>query len=153
MPLISPPRLVYVLYDGHCVTCHTAVRWLLRRRGRECFRFVPLEAVQGSPAVVQIEQALGHPLGDSVLLIANGHVYERSDAVLRMLAALPAPWRYGACLRHFPRAWRDGVYDWVARNRYRWFGTTEPERVCERLDEKTRGLLLAQLPPEVWSSI
>jgi predicted DCC family thiol-disulfide oxidoreductase YuxK len=62
---------------------------------------------------------------DTIVLVAGGHRYERSDAALHIALGLRAPWplAFGAIL--IPRGARDAVYRWIARNRYRWFGRTD----------------------------
>jgi len=57
-----------------------------------------------------------------MVLLQDGRVYERSDAALHIALGLrsPLPLAFAAIL--IPRAWRDALYDWVARNRYGWFG-------------------------------
>lgn len=153
MTLVSPASLFYVLYDGHCATCHTAVRWLLRRRGRERFRFVSLEALRGRPEAEILQRQLGGPLGESIIVLAGDRIYQRSEAVLVLLGALPSPWRCLAWMRWVPRAWRDAVYKWVAANRYRWFGRTEPANVCARLAPAEQALLLNELPQDVSAAL
>lgn len=58
----------------------------------------------------------------SILLWENGKIYERSTAVLRVAGKLRGGWRllYGFII--LPRFLRDGIYHFIARNRYRWFG-------------------------------
>ena len=59
----------------------------------------------------------------TILLVAGGRVYGHSDAVLRALALVKAPWPFiSRIARLIPRGLRDGVYAYVARRRYRWFG-------------------------------
>jgi predicted DCC family thiol-disulfide oxidoreductase YuxK len=55
-------------------------------------------------------------------LIEEGELLVRSDALLRILAQLPGPWRFLAWWRVIPRPVRDWCYDRIARNRYRLFG-------------------------------
>lgn len=59
---------------------------------------------------------------DSVLLIENGRVWQKSTASLRIARRLSGAWPLIYALIIIPRFLRDPVYDWVARNRYRWFG-------------------------------
>jgi predicted DCC family thiol-disulfide oxidoreductase YuxK len=67
----------------------------------------------------------------SIVLIDNGHAYARSTAALRIgrrLQPLTLPllsW-LGVVI---PPPLRDGIYDWIARNRYRWFGQLD---ACRR---------------------
>ena len=65
------------------------------------------------------------PLPDSIVLLDEAGVHTRSDAALRIAAGLRLPWSLAAGLRIVPRALRDRVYDFVARHRYRWFGTRD----------------------------
>lgn len=62
---------------------------------------------------------------DSIVFVTGGVAWQHSDAVLRMLGHLRAPWRWGRVARILPRAFRDWCYRRVARNRYRLFGKTD----------------------------
>ena len=59
---------------------------------------------------------------DSIMLICQGKVLLRSDAVLAIARGLRFPWPLLTVFRIVPRPIRDGAYRIVARNRYRWFG-------------------------------
>ena len=59
---------------------------------------------------------------DSIMLICQGKVLLRSDAVLAIARGLRFPWPFLAVFRIVPRPIRDGAYRIFARNRYRWFG-------------------------------
>ena len=61
---------------------------------------------------------------DSIVLLAGGRSYERSDAALHIALGLRAPWPLAFAAILIPRGARDAVYRWIARNRYRWFGRT-----------------------------
>ena len=59
------------------------------------------------------------------VLIADGRPYVRSDAAIRISRYLSGPWKLLGVVRFIPRPIRDGLYNVVARNRYRWFGRFE----------------------------
>jgi len=59
---------------------------------------------------------------DSIMLICQGKVLLRSDAVLAIARGLRFPWPLLTVFRIVPRPIRDGAYRIFARNRYRWFG-------------------------------
>jgi predicted DCC family thiol-disulfide oxidoreductase YuxK len=61
----------------------------------------------------------------SIVLLANGRRYERSDAVLHVALLMRMPWPLAFAAILVPRGARDAVYRWIARNRYRWFGRRE----------------------------
>lgn len=69
---------------------------------------------------------LGYGADGTFLLIADGHVYTRADAALRVLSLLKLPWPLlGAIARLAPTSWADALYRLIARKRYRWFGHNE----------------------------
>ena len=59
---------------------------------------------------------------DTIFVWDAGRLLDRSEAVLAICRNLRWPWRALVVLRVVPRGFRDRVYDFVARNRYRWFG-------------------------------
>ncbi len=59
---------------------------------------------------------------DSIMLICQGKVLLRSDAVLAIARGLRFPWPLLTVFRIVPRPIRDGAYRIFARNRYRWVG-------------------------------
>jgi predicted DCC family thiol-disulfide oxidoreductase YuxK len=119
------PRVERIFYDGHCGLCHGAVRFIIARdpRGR-LFRYAPLEGATFA-ALVPAERRANLP--DSVAVLTDdGRLLIRSDAFIHILRRLGRV--SGAIIAAIPRAIRDGVYDFIARVRYRIFGR-RPE-VC-----------------------
>jgi predicted DCC family thiol-disulfide oxidoreductase YuxK len=114
-----------LFYDGHCALCHGAVKFVLKRdRTGGAFRFAPL---QGETFRARVAETVRAALPDSVaVLTENGELLTRSDAFLYILARLGGIWKFvGAVMQIVPRFLRDLVYDFVARVRYRVFGTRE----------------------------
>ncbi len=101
------------------------------------FRFASLESAAGRALVAHA--APNTPLPDSIVLLDEQGVHTRSDAVLRILARLGAPWCWLASLRIVPRALRDASYRFIAARRYRWFGRTD---VCPALPAEWRSRFL-----------
>ncbi len=62
---------------------------------------------------------------DTVVLVVGDRLYTRSDAALEILRRLGGVWASLSIFRWVPRPLRNAVYNWVARNRYRWFGQEE----------------------------
>lgn len=133
-----------VLFDGECGFCSANVRFVLRRDRTGSILFAPL---QGKTARGILERAgliaTGAPdaaLPQSVVLRDEaGRVWVKSDAALRIGARLPWPWRWASALRVVPRAWRDAVYDAVARNRRKLRGEGLQ---CEVLPAEWRARIL-----------
>jgi len=59
---------------------------------------------------------------ETVVLVLNGKAYIESDAALLAMAKLGGIYRMANWLRILPRAIRDSIYRYIAKNRFAWFG-------------------------------
>ncbi len=118
------------------------MRFIASNDAQEQFAFLSLQ----SPRARELlgERAVDGREPDSIVLLANGRRYERSDAALHIALGLRAPWPLAFAAILIPRRARDAVYRWIARNRYRWFGRTDacalpPPGLRERFLPETTG--------------
>jgi predicted DCC family thiol-disulfide oxidoreductase YuxK len=109
-----------LLFDGACNLCNRSVQWVLLRDPRGIFRFAPLQSDIGQALLRQ--HGLSTENLDTVVLVDGPRVFLRSDAPLEVARRLGGLWPLLCVFKIVPRALRDGVYNWVARHRYRWFG-------------------------------
>ena len=109
-----------ILFDGVCNLCNGFVQFVIARDPQGRFRFASLQS-KAAAALLNGQMQSG-PLPDSVLLAEDGRIYTRSTAALRVARGLGFPWNLSYGLVMVPKPLRDAVYDWVARNRYAWFG-------------------------------
>ena len=118
-----------VLYDGVCGLCNRLVQFLLKRDKQERLRFASLQSEFA--ARVLSRHGIDPNDLDTVQVVVDyerpeERVFGRSDAVLRAGEELGMPWKVLATVgRIIPRALRDAVYGFVARNRYSVFGKYE----------------------------
>lgn len=124
------PRLEHpvILFDGVCNLCNASVDFVVRRDRRARFRLAPLQ----SPLARELLSARRQTdeVRDSVVLAEpGGRLSYASTAALRIARGLGFPWFLLYPLILVPRPLRDAVYDWIARNRYRWFGRRDTCRV------------------------
>lgn len=121
-----------VLFDGVCVLCDRSVRLLLRIDRKELFKFA---ALQGQTAADLLAR---HPEIDrhnrSIIFVRNygsgqEAIYLRSSAILEILSELGGVWKLALLCKIIPAAFRDMVYDFIASQRYRWFGKQDQCRV------------------------
>ncbi|HEY6236812.1 MAG TPA: DCC1-like thiol-disulfide oxidoreductase family protein [Candidatus Elarobacter sp.] len=112
-----------MLFDGVCNLCNGAVRFIAANDPERNFAFLPLQSPRARQLLGERADDVREP--DSIVLLADGRRYERSDAALRIALGLRAPWPLAFAAILLPRAARDGIYRWIARNRYRWFGRTD----------------------------
>ncbi|MFD1873351.1 thiol-disulfide oxidoreductase DCC family protein [Hymenobacter bucti] len=125
MPTSAPAT---ILFDGVCNLCHGFVQFIIRHDATGQFHFAALQSDVGQALLATHGQPhLAAPAADpdSVVLVEGGHVYTHSTAVLRIAGRLGGIWRAAAVGYLLPRAWRDALYRYVARHRYRWFGRQE----------------------------
>jgi predicted DCC family thiol-disulfide oxidoreductase YuxK len=112
-----------VLFDGKCNLCNGSVKFIIKRDPAAQFHFASLQSETGRKIV---EEHGGNPDDlDTILLLEDGRLFDRSSAALRIAKCLRAPWPLLAVFLLVPAPLRDLVYRFIARNRYRWFGKTE----------------------------
>jgi len=109
-----------ILYDGICNLCNSSVRFILKHDTREKFLFSSLQSDASKKLLLHLNYKIIEM--NSILLVENGQIHEKSDAVLKIASELRFPWKLTASFRVLPRKVRDSIYDFVARNRYGWFG-------------------------------
>lgn len=127
----TEPRGPVIVFDGVCVLCNGWVRFLSHRdRGR--YRFASMQSESGRALL----SAHGLDADDpaSFLLVEENRAWTDTDAIRRVLSGLGGAWRIAVLIGMIPRFLRDPLYRTIARNRYRWFGTT----VCTVPDEAQR---------------
>jgi predicted DCC family thiol-disulfide oxidoreductase YuxK len=112
-----PDRLI--LFDGVCVLCSRWARFVIDRDPAASFRFVAVQEPYGRALAGRLGIDPGFPETNAAMI--GGRAYFKSDAAIEVLSRLPG-WSWIRLGRVVPRGLRNAVYDFVARNRYRWFG-------------------------------
>ena len=112
-----------ILFDGVCNFCNAAINFVLKQDKKGVFRFAPLQSEAGQRLLKQYNLSTAE--FDSFVLIDNGKIYKKSSASLRVMNKLPWYWKEAQLLRIIPTAFRDAIYDFIAKNRYKWFGKKE----------------------------
>ncbi|MEI9946038.1 MAG: thiol-disulfide oxidoreductase DCC family protein [Chitinophagaceae bacterium] len=112
-----------VLFDGVCNLCNSSVQFIIKRDKKKKFLFASLQGKKGQ----EILKRFNLPADDfnSFLLLQNNKVYSRSSGGLRMLKLLGGGWKLLYAFIIVPKFIRDAVYNWIARNRYKWYGKRE----------------------------
>ncbi len=132
-----------IIFDGLCVLCSTGVQWMLKRDPSGVSRFAAIQ--QPIPQALYKHYGLDAQAFDTFMVLADGVPYTKWSGVLAAGRALPAPWRWLATGgRIVPDVLGNPVYDWVQRNRLKWFGS---RTVClmPGADQKARFLDAANL--------
>ena len=115
-----------ILFDGVCNLCNGTVDFLMKRNRKKQFRFASLQSETGAFLRHQYQIPA---YSDSVILIKSETVYFKSDAAFEIAGMLSYPWKIAAFFKIIPKKIRDSIYDWIAKNRYSWFGKRETCRI------------------------
>lgn len=112
-----------ILFDGVCNFCNSAVNFAIKRDKKSVLKFAPLQS-QIAKKILKSHHLSADDFR-SFVFIENNIAYTSSTAALRVFKHLDQLWplMYGFII--VPKFLRDGVYNWISRHRYRWFGKKE----------------------------
>jgi predicted DCC family thiol-disulfide oxidoreductase YuxK len=116
-----------VIFDGDCNLCNGFVDFIIRRDRDARFLFTANQAEAGRKILDDAGVNLGER--ETVFLYDDGQLSGHSAAVLKIAAQLPWPYRAAVAGWVVPRVVRDWLYDFVARNRFKWFGKRDECRL------------------------
>ena len=112
-----------ILFDGVCNLCNSAVNFVIKRDKKSVFKFATLQS-DLARKILSDNSLLFTDL-NSFVLVENGVIYTRSTAALRVCRYLKGLWPLMFGFIIVPRFIRDLIYNWISKNRYRWFGKKE----------------------------
>lgn len=114
-----------ILFDGVCNLCNSSVLYVIKRDSKNKFLFAPLQSDIGHEIInafnIDTEET------DSIILFdpKERRIYQKSSAALRVAKWLNFPTNLSVVFFIIPTFLRNWVYDFVARNRYKWYGKKE----------------------------
>ena len=116
-----PQHKKIILFDGLCNLCATSVQFIIKRDKKDIFRFVSLQSDLGQELLQQLpisEQKI-----DSIILYESDIVYYyKSKAVFEIVKSIGGFFYCLLIFKWLPTAVTNTIYDYIARNRYRWWG-------------------------------
>lgn len=124
-----PEGKFLVLFDGYCNLCNGAVQFIMKRDKKEQFYFASLSWPIAKNVLADFPE---FSEVDSILVYKDGKLYDQSSAALKIAAKLGALWPLMGVFWIVPKFIRDGVYAFIARNRYKWFGKKDTCMIPER---------------------
>lgn len=117
-----------ILFDDACLVCNRFVQILLKIDRKNRFLFGSLHA--------DIAKNRFHDLPnniDSIVYLSPTGFSIKSDAILNICKQLGFPYSILSYSKILPLKYRDILYDYFAKNRYKWFGKNN---YCTILNEK-----------------
>jgi len=109
-----------ILYDGYCNLCNASLRFILKRDKKKVFQYCALQSKEAELLLTMRFEDKNIP--DSVILLAGGVLYTKSEAFFKILPQLGNGYKLLSIFKLIPLKLRDKMYDWIAFNRYKWFG-------------------------------
>lgn len=119
VPSFEDDRAVLV-FDGYCVMCSGFMRFIIRHDRQLNFRLLPAQSPIGEALYAHYGLKSGDY--DSVLLLKDGNIRVKWDASISVFEGLGWPWKIASISRILPKPFANSLYDFVAKNRFKWFG-------------------------------
>lgn len=109
-------RRGYIIYDDHCKLCQRSVALLKHADKNHNFNFLPFSQAEAKEKMETFQ--LNNSTLEEVVVIRGNSLHLGADGIVEALASLPFPWRLVTYpVRLIPRALRQKIYRWIARNR------------------------------------
>ena len=124
-----------MIFDGICNLCCSSIRFLIERDKANKLTYLPLQTEEAKNLLKSLDISTNDT--DSVILISDSKVYYKSEAFFKIIRNLQSTLKYFYPLKFLPKKLLDLIYDYIAKNRNKWFGRRQ---VCyipfEKMPEK-----------------
>ena len=112
-----------ILFDGVCNLCSNSVQFVIKRDKSKRYHFASLQSQTGQKLLW--ENNMNAENFDSFILLERGKIYTKSTAALRVAITLGWFWWMLGIFLVVPVPIRNAVYNYIAKNRYKWYGKKE----------------------------
>ena len=112
-----------LLFDGHCNFCNAWVRLIVNRDTSKKICFAALQSSAGRRLLEEHKIYVNYT--DSLVFFEEERFSVSSTAALRIYSYLDGWERHLQLLSVVPRPFRDALYHFIAKYRYKWFGKRE----------------------------
>jgi predicted DCC family thiol-disulfide oxidoreductase YuxK len=109
-----------ILFDGVCNLCNGAVKFISKRDKNKQFSFLSLQSNKGKKFLNQYH--INTLNTDSIVYIKNNIAFTKSKAILRIAKDIGGIYKLVIVFYIFPTFINDFFYDYIAKNRYKFFG-------------------------------
>lgn len=112
-----------LLFDGECNLCNSTVQFVIERDNKATIKFASLQSMAGKK-IMEENKIPSHYI-DSIIYFENNQIYYKSTAALKLFRNLDGLWKLTYVFMIVPNYIRNVVYDFIAKNRRKWFGKAE----------------------------
>ncbi|MBK9422869.1 MAG: DUF393 domain-containing protein [Bacteroidetes bacterium] len=124
-----------ILFDGYCRLCNRFVDFILKQDTKRKIKFASLQSSFGQSVLKEHFSSL-RKFPDSVVLLTGEKVYTHSTAALHVFRILGMPWKVLYVFIIVPAFIRNGIYNFIAANRNKWFGKRNECRIPTKAEEE-----------------
>jgi predicted DCC family thiol-disulfide oxidoreductase YuxK len=110
---------IVLLFDSGCKLCNSSIKFVTKGDPQQKIKQIALQSTQGQKILA------AHPYlqnVNSIIFIVEDKVFIESDAILKLAQHLSFPYKLLSAGIILPKKWRNAMYRWIAKNRYKWFG-------------------------------
>ena len=119
-----PENKKIILFDGVCNLCNNSVLKVIKNDKKNTFLFTALQSKTGQEIIDHLKIDISKI--DSIILYEPKVSYDiKSTAALKIMNHFGGLWKLTQICWIFPEGFRNLVYDYIAKNRYKWFGKKE----------------------------
>tara|TARA_R110001632_G_scaffold164156_3_gene282549 strand:+ start:252 stop:680 length:429 start_codon:yes stop_codon:yes gene_type:complete len=122
--IIIPKNKRIILFDGVCNLCNDAVLKVIKYDKNNVFLFTAIQSETGQVIIEKLRIDLA-TIDSIILYIPKEAYYIKSTAALRIMKEFSGFWKIMQIFTILPTKFNDFFYDFIARNRYKWFGKKE----------------------------
>lgn len=121
---LIPKDKKLILFDGVCNLCNSSVQYVINHDKHDVFLFAPLQSETGKKIISHFN--INTAKTDSIILYSEekGIVY-KSTAAIKIALKLGFPQNLLSVFLIVPPFIRNWVYNFIAKNRYKWYGKRE----------------------------
>lgn len=112
-----------LLFDGYCNFCSSTVQFIIKHEKTPSIHFASLQSDVGKQLL--LKHGIDVATIDSLVFIENNNAYVKSTAALRISKYLKLAYPLLYAFIIVPTFIRNWVYNYIAKNRYKWFGKSE----------------------------
>lgn len=124
MNLNLPADKKIILFDGICNLCNDSVLKVIKNDQKNVFVFCALQSETGKKIIDQLK--INTTKIDSIILYEPGIAYYiKSEAAIKIMNEFDGFWKITQIFTLFPTSFNNFFYDFIAANRYKWFGKKE----------------------------
>ena len=122
-----------IFFDGYCGLCNSFINFMLLLVKRKNIYFSTLQGETAKEVKIFTDKKIAP---ESIIFFSNGKIYHRSEAVIQIFIQLGGLGNLAILAKIFPLFFRDFIYNFVARNRYSWFGKYKICRLPSKEEKK-----------------